>query len=55
MRWREVCRVFEGRGGGALPIVSLISTLVGLVIAFQSAGPLAQFGAQVFIADMIEW
>jgi phospholipid/cholesterol/gamma-HCH transport system permease protein len=53
MRWREVCRVFEAAGADALPIVSLISTLVGLVIAFQSAGPLAQFGAQVFIADMI--
>lgn len=53
MRWREVFRVFEIAGVNALPIVSLISLLVGLIIAFESAQPLAQFGAQIFIANMI--
>jgi phospholipid/cholesterol/gamma-HCH transport system permease protein len=53
MRWGEVWRVFEQAGVNALPIVSLISLLVGLIIAFESAQPLAQFGAEIFIADMI--
>jgi len=53
MRWREVGVVFEKAGVNALPIVSLISLLMGLVIAFQAAQPLAMFGAQIFIADMI--
>jgi phospholipid/cholesterol/gamma-HCH transport system permease protein len=53
MRWREVWRVFELAGVNALPIVSLISLLVGLIIAFESAQPLAMFGAQIFIANMI--
>jgi phospholipid/cholesterol/gamma-HCH transport system permease protein len=53
MRWNEVKRVFELAGANALPIVALISLLVGLIIAFQSAQPLAQFGAQVYIANMI--
>lgn len=53
MRWDEVLRVFESAGANALPIVSLISLLVGLVIAFEAAQPLALFGAQIFIADMI--
>ena len=53
MRWDEVMRVFESAGANALPIVSLISLLVGLVIAFEAAQPLELFGAQIFIADMI--
>jgi phospholipid/cholesterol/gamma-HCH transport system permease protein len=53
MRWREVAVVFEKAGVNALPIVSLISVLMGLVIAFEAAQPLAMFGAQIFIADMI--
>jgi len=53
MRWKEVLRIFEIAGVNALPIVSLISLLVGLIIAFESAQPLAQFGAQIFIANMI--
>jgi len=53
MRWGEVLRVFEVAGVNALPIVSLISLLVGLIIAFEAAQPLAQFGAQIFIANMI--
>ena len=53
MRWPEVARVFEKAGVNALPIVSLISLLTGLIIAFEAAQPLATFGAQIFIADMI--
>jgi len=53
MRWPEVRRVFESAGANAVPIVSLVSTLVGLIIAFESAQPLAQFGAQIYVANMI--
>ncbi|HEX4438529.1 MAG TPA: ABC transporter permease, partial [Thermoanaerobaculia bacterium] len=53
MRWHEVAVVFKKAGVDALPIVSLISLLMGLVIAFEAAQPLATFGAQIFIADMI--
>jgi phospholipid/cholesterol/gamma-HCH transport system permease protein len=53
MRWREVGVVFEKAGVNALPIVSLISLLMGLVIAFEAAQPLKMFGAEIFIADMI--
>src|SRR5581483_3418270 len=41
MRWREVLRLFEIAGVNALPIVSLLTFLVGMVIAFESAQPLA--------------
>jgi phospholipid/cholesterol/gamma-HCH transport system permease protein len=53
MRWGEVWRIFETAGVNALPIVSLISLLVGLIIAFEAAAPFAMFGAQVFIANML--
>ncbi len=53
MRWREVGRVFEQAGINALPIISLISLLVGLIIAFEAAAPFAMFGAQLFIANML--
>ncbi len=53
MRWREVWRVFEQAGVNALPIVSLISVLVGVIIAFEAAAPFAMFGAQIFIANML--
>jgi phospholipid/cholesterol/gamma-HCH transport system permease protein len=53
MRWREVLRIFEVAGVNALPVVSLLTFLVGMVIAFESAQPLAQLGAQVFVANLL--
>jgi phospholipid/cholesterol/gamma-HCH transport system permease protein len=53
MRWPEVRRVFELAGANAVPITSLISVLVGLIIAFEAAEQLAKFGAQIYVADMI--
>jgi len=53
MRWGEVLRVFEKAGVNALPIISLISLLIGLIIAFEAASPFAMFGAQIFIANLL--
>jgi len=53
MRWREVKSVMETAGANALPVVVIFSWLVGMIIPLESARPLAQFGAQLFIADMI--
>lgn len=40
-------------GPQALPIVSLISFLVGLILAFVGAVQLMQFGAQIYVADLV--
>jgi len=40
-------------GPSALPIVALISLLVGLILAFVGAVQLALFGAQIYIADLV--
>jgi phospholipid/cholesterol/gamma-HCH transport system permease protein len=53
MRWSEILRIGEAAGANALPVVGLFSFLVGLVLALEAAKPLAQFGAQIFIADMV--
>src|SRR5262245_18440932 len=53
MRWKEVIRVFEVAGVNALPVVSLLTFLVGLVLAFESSQPLVQLGALVFVADLL--
>lgn len=53
MRWREVRTVMEKAGANALPVISLFSFLVGLVLALEADEPLRKFGAQIFIADMI--
>jgi phospholipid/cholesterol/gamma-HCH transport system permease protein len=53
VRWRDVWRICEKAGVDALPIVALISFLLGMILAFQSAVPMKRFGAEVFVADLI--
>lgn len=40
-------------GWKAVPIVALMSFLIGVVLAFQGATQLRQFGAEVFVVDLI--
>jgi phospholipid/cholesterol/gamma-HCH transport system permease protein len=53
VRWKDVWYTCEQVGANALPIVALISFLIGLIIAFQSAVPMRQFGAELFVADLV--
>lgn len=43
----------QDAGPFGFPIVSLISLLVGLILAFVGALQLAMFGAQIYIADLV--
>lgn len=45
--------VVQEVGPQALGIVSLISFLVGLILAYMGAIQLSQFGAQIFVADLV--
>jgi phospholipid/cholesterol/gamma-HCH transport system permease protein len=49
----ETVRQIEHTGARAVPIVSLISFLMGLVLAYQGANQLAEFGAEIFVADLV--
>ncbi|MDX2226118.1 MAG: MlaE family lipid ABC transporter permease subunit [Verrucomicrobiae bacterium] len=53
LRWKQILTVFEKAGVNALPIVALISFLVGLIIAFQSVPQLAKYGAQIYVINMV--
>ena len=53
VRWRDTLKIAEALGVDALPIVLLIGFLMGLIMAFQAAVPLGQFGAQIFVANLI--
>ncbi|MEM6578561.1 MAG: ABC transporter permease [Pseudomonadota bacterium] len=43
----------EAVGLQAVPIVALMSFLIGIVLAFQGSAQLRQFGAEVFVVDLI--
>jgi len=53
VRWKDVWYECEQVGANALPIVSLISFLLGVILAFESAVPMRQFGAEIFVADLV--
>jgi phospholipid/cholesterol/gamma-HCH transport system permease protein len=52
VRWPEVWLVMEKAGVNALPIVSLISFLIGLIMAFQATIPMRQFGVEIYVANL---
>ncbi len=53
VRWKDAFLISETGGVNALPIIALISFLIGLIMAFQAAIPMRQFGAEIFVADLI--
>ena len=52
-RWSELWTTMQEVGAEALPIVSLINLLVGLILAFMGSIQLIMFGAQIFVADLV--
>jgi phospholipid/cholesterol/gamma-HCH transport system permease protein len=53
VRWKSLLVHIEQTGINALPIVGLISFLVGVVLAYQGADQLRRFGAQIFTVNMV--
>ena len=53
IRYKDILITAEKLGVNALLIIALINFLVGLVIAFQSAIPLSQYGGTIFVADLL--
>lgn len=59
VRGRATCQrsdflvAIQEAGVESLPIVSLISFLIGMIFAFVGARQLAQFGAGIYVADLV--
>lgn len=53
IRWTAMVHHMQQVGISAVPIVALMAFLIGVVLAFQGAAQLRQFGAEVFVVDLI--
>jgi phospholipid/cholesterol/gamma-HCH transport system permease protein len=53
LRFTSLVHHMKEIGVNAVPIVSLMAFLIGVVMAFQGAAQLRQFGAEVFVVDLI--
>ncbi len=53
MRWREFWVVVQTNSSGALPIVTLIALLIGVIIAFLGVVVLQRFGAGYYVSYLV--
>ncbi|MBC7143528.1 MAG: ABC transporter permease, partial [Rhodobacteraceae bacterium] len=53
LRLTALVHHMQEAGLNAVPIVALMAFLIGVVLAFQGAAQLRQFGAEVFVVDLI--
>ncbi len=52
-RWHDCLEEMQECGAMALPIVSLVSFLVGVTLAYTGALVLRQYGGDIYVADLI--
>jgi phospholipid/cholesterol/gamma-HCH transport system permease protein len=55
LRWKDVLFYMKRSGVDALPIVGLISVLIGLIIAFMSFLQLKQIGANIYVPSLVSF
>ncbi|MES1982493.1 MAG: ABC transporter permease [Pseudomonadota bacterium] len=53
LRWRPLLQNIHSAGFNALPIVGLLSLLLGIVVAYQSAEQLRRYGANIYVVDLV--
>jgi len=53
VRWKNVFMTAEQAGANAVGIIILVGVLFGLIMAFSSAMPLKQYGAEIYVADLV--
>ncbi len=53
IRWVSVVAQLDQAGVRAVPIVALLTFLIGLVVAYMGADQLARVGASIYIVDLV--
>jgi phospholipid/cholesterol/gamma-HCH transport system permease protein len=53
IRWAQVIKELQAAGVNALPIVGLLNFLIGIVIAYQGGIVLVDYGANLYVADIV--
>jgi phospholipid/cholesterol/gamma-HCH transport system permease protein len=49
----DIAEFIQATGPQALPIVGIINVLLGVILGFMGAVQLQQFGAQIYVADLV--
>jgi phospholipid/cholesterol/gamma-HCH transport system permease protein len=52
-RWGDTLLIVEKAGADGVGITSLLGFLIGLILAFQSAVAMGNFGAEIYTADLV--
>ncbi len=50
---RDLLAITDEAGVRAVPLVMLLGFLMGLILAFQSSIPLRQFGAEIYVVNLV--
>ncbi len=53
LKWDRLWQLVDRSGADAVPIVTILSFLMGAILAFQGAIQLRKFGANIFVADLV--
>jgi phospholipid/cholesterol/gamma-HCH transport system permease protein len=53
VRGSDFFRYADQAGVRAIPLILLLGFLMGLILAFQSAVPMRQFGAELYVANLV--
>ena len=53
LRGADFFRIADRAGLQALPLVLMLGFLIGMILAFQSAIPMRQFGADLYVANLV--
>ncbi len=49
----DLLRAMDETGVQAIPLVVLLGTLIGLILAFQSLVPMQRYGAGIYVAELV--
>ncbi len=52
-RWRQMLAVVERDGVGSIPVLGMLSFLLGVVIAYQSGVQLRLYGGNLYVVDLV--
>ncbi len=53
LRWRALFSIIETTGYQAMPIIALLSFMIGVVLTYQMGLQLRTYGANIFIVDLL--
>lgn len=53
MRWNSLASIIDKAGFRALPIIGLLSFMIGVVLAYQMGLQLRSYGANIFVVDLL--